>query len=1003
MIKKITKRTLVILFAVLLYMAFFKIAEVNAMSVEEARKNIADLAISFQDKNCEYNLDDCYNKRAWTYNNMKPDDDSGNAYTFDCVGFVTYIVHYATGLMAPNDLTGSSWDGKAGFIHPNSIYDTIHFEAISLDEISPGDLLRYPETEKNGELVYGHVAIYAGDNYIVDMVGSGLKYRPMDTFIWTEAARLKSLEGAQDLSTIGGGAEIVSPKDPIGTTKPSDDLDYDAEIVDLDKLQFDFNGMPITVVNAGGLSFMYFINKIADAFDYLFGILLNGFKVVPVGIAIGLENWTTSIFDGLNNVTENTDIYTIEDLVFNHIAALDPNVFSNTAGGQDVGVGSAVDIIRNAIAIWYVSLRNVALIALCIIVIYIGIRMAMSTSASSKANYKGMLINWVLAVLMVCIIHFIMVVVLNLNGNLVDLLSNGVVSEKAIYETIRTRTWDLRVSVGFPAAVIYVVLFIFYIKFMWVYIKRLFTLLILIALAPLIGVKYAIESAKTGRKSKAFSDWVYDFTMNTLLQSMHAIIYAAIMPIALDLSTKSIIGYIIGLVFINFILKADKIFMNIFNFEKGKNVQETSEPMKEPKKQFAPVIVAASSAATVAGFGKDVALWGGRQIKFVGKKAYRSAAKKYDKTHEGDVRKRNKERINKLHDKYDNALNSVHRILTGEDSNYRVLSVMSRQKGSLGRAAKKQLKKAKATRKKKYSAPFKFIRSSTGNALKIAFGIPAMVVSPKVGLNSVISGVTGNIKMSTAKDDKGHKYKGKEGVKQFATLGTYGTQKEISKSEQKVDKAVKYIKDISNKEEEIKNAFKDTFGTNNTEAAKKYKKDISYILTYGEEENINMLLRERLNVRGILKIDDSNADKTIDVMVDDVSKRIGLEEQYTDAKVKEIRKKMSQKAKEIYNEKKTTNNMFTQNLPNNSEPKGFGAAEIAKGFADAIIEKGIETKDNKKETLEKYNNLTREIMNLHDINKKAQKDLKTSVLSETEFIKSLNRKKGSTDRENRFI
>jgi len=384
------------------------------------------------------------------------------------------------------------------------------------------------------------------------------------------------------------------------------------------------------------------------------------------------------------NKEEKKKIYTIEDLVFNHIAALDPNVFSDTAGGQPVVDNSAIATVRKAIATWYVSIRNVAIIALFIIIVYIGIRMAIATSASAKANYKGMIINWIIALLIVFTIHFIMVIILNVNDNLVTLLSEGAISEEPLYETIRTRTWDLRISVGFPAAVIYIVLFIFYVKFLWVYIKRLFTILILIVVAPFIGVKYAIESAKTGKKSKAFSGWLYDFIMNVLLQSMHALIYASIMSIAIELSTKSVIGYIIALVFINFILKADKIFMNIFNFNKSKTASDTSEPMKEPQKQFASAVKVVGSAAVVGGAIGGVATWTGSKVKIIGREVYRTGAKVWDKNHEGNVRKRNKARIDNLHDKYDSAMNKVHRALTGEDSKVRVLSIMSLEINSKG-------------------------------------------------------------------------------------------------------------------------------------------------------------------------------------------------------------------------------------------------------------------------------------------------------------------------------
>lgn len=716
--------------------------------------------------------------------------------------------------------------------------------------------------------------------------------------------------------------------------------------------------------------------------------------------------------DNTDEKVEKKKIYSIEDLVFNHIAVLDPNVFSQTAGGDPVVQGSAIDIIRKAIANWYVSLKNVAFIALFIIIVYIGIRMAIATSASAKADYKGMIINWITALLIVCCINYIMILTLNANDTLVGIFANqNGLSEASMYETMETRAWDLRLSVGFPAAVIYVILFIYFIKFLWIYIKRALTLIILIAIAPLVGIKYAIDKASKGKKTTAFSTWLYEFIMNVLLQSMHALIYSAIMPIAVELSTKTVFGYIIAMVFINFILQADKIFMNIFNFGKSKMAGENAEPMKSPTEQFASAIYAVGVGKVTFGAAKDLAVWTGGKAKKVGRGVYRTFVSEEKRE---EIKEKNKEKKNKAHDTYDRAVNKVYKLATGEDSNYRVLSIMSRQKGSTGKAAKKQLKKAKKSRSKKFKAPFKFIKSATGNALKIGFGVPMTVVNPGVGIGMIANGVNGNMKMSTAPDDKGNKYKGKDAVAQFMTLGVYGTQKEINKSEQKVDKAVTYLSQANNIEEEIKRDFRDTFGDKDTKEAKKYKSQMSYILTYGEKNNIHMLLRERLGKLNIYDINDKNMDKVTDTMIEDISKQIGLEDQYTSEELTEIKKMMKEKSKEIYNDKKIqkgqsgyqrTTQTYGYSSANNTttDKKDFDAEDMAKGFAEAILEKGITVDTKEQDKIDKYKNLTEKFMNLHELNIKAQKDIKTSVVKETQFIKSLNRKKGSTDSENRFI
>lgn len=64
--------------------------------------------------------------------------------------------------------------------------------------------------------------------------------------------------------------------------------------------------------------------------------------------------------------------------------------------------------LRSYVAGWYKTLRNFALVSLLSILVYIGIRIVLSSVASDKAKYKQMLIDWVVALSLLLVMHYIM-------------------------------------------------------------------------------------------------------------------------------------------------------------------------------------------------------------------------------------------------------------------------------------------------------------------------------------------------------------------------------------------------------------------------------------------------------------------------------------------------------------------------------------------------------------------------------------------------------------------
>ena len=213
------------------------------------------------------------------------------------------------------------------------------------------------------------------------------------------------------------------------------------EIVGIDKITNsfkeytgEFSGLP-KVMDIGGRTegfLQWIMNGIGDFFDYALGIILMGLKVQLIGWTTLIENMITSIIEfGTNSDIEGN--ITIESIVYNRVSLFDANIF-NIDGQEKVeqpesssitteqvndeekgylpnstesvegslyegeitsNDNDTINVIRENIANWYYALRYLCIIGLLITLIYLGIRMALSSIGEQKAKYKQMCIAWV--------------------------------------------------------------------------------------------------------------------------------------------------------------------------------------------------------------------------------------------------------------------------------------------------------------------------------------------------------------------------------------------------------------------------------------------------------------------------------------------------------------------------------------------------------------------------------------------------------------------------------
>lgn len=238
--------------------------------------------------------------------------------------------------------------------------------------------------------------------------------------------------------------------------------------------------------------------------------------------------------------------FTIDRTVFNRVALFNINYFSTS--DYDVGDSKITIVadknnteIKNSITTTYYICRILALLIGLLVLIYIGIRMAISTVASEQARYKKMLNSWIESIVILFVMPYIMSIIFLFGDTITGLfwdircsLLNKTVpgSSGGLYgvfeETVRLGVLhDILTTGGFALSlwsIVYYCLLFSEMKFFWTYAKRLLMVGFLIIISPLITITYSIDKAGDG-KAQAFSIWLKEFLLNVLIQPLHALLY----------------------------------------------------------------------------------------------------------------------------------------------------------------------------------------------------------------------------------------------------------------------------------------------------------------------------------------------------------------------------------------------------------------------------------------------------------------------------------------------
>lgn len=283
--------------------------------------------------------------------------------------------------------------------------------------------------------------------------------------------------------------------------------------------------------------------------------------------------------------------------------------------------------LGKTISKWYYNIRNIALVIMMLILMYIGIRMMLCSIASEKSKYKKMLSDWVISMCLVFVLHYIMVFAVNVNESIIKLITTATDKEKYVVALTNVKDKDNFVSaiekddkynlkqflcdadgnavydedtgekitgsgdatqfiyptnlvgrmrldaqmqdgtseyIGYAIAFIILVMYTCF--FVFTYLKRVIYMAFLTVIAPLVAMTYSLDKI-SDEKAQAFNMWLKEYIGNLLIQPVHLLLYMILISMSFDLASQNIVYTLVAM---GFLMPAEKLIRSMFGLDKAK-------------------------------------------------------------------------------------------------------------------------------------------------------------------------------------------------------------------------------------------------------------------------------------------------------------------------------------------------------------------------------------------------------------------------------------------------
>ena len=341
----------------------------------------------------------------------------------------------------------------------------------------------------------------------------------------------------------------------------SSNKEYDAEQLDSDIKKYNERNKEETAE---------FHEKLFTIFVIAMGNLFKNLISIIIGSDLSID---ALVFD---RYAKTSLTFFNQDNIYYKEGTTNPLFAKNTSAAA--GLNKVFGVFQGIAASIYV-----------IILVYMGIRVLLVSTADRRAKFKSLLVDWVKGIAILFLFPYAIRYAILLNHGIVtfiDSKKNGAifsssptiksnagvdVSDAGGLEDstgdnyMQTMYNDAKRTFRLSRAICWFIMLVQMVQFWVVYIKRLIKVTFLIAIFPLVTISYAIDKIGDG-KSQAFDSWWKEFLLEVFIQSFHAINYVIVMGLVFEFARSNWFLAIIGT---TYVVKGADIIRSLFAQMKG--------------------------------------------------------------------------------------------------------------------------------------------------------------------------------------------------------------------------------------------------------------------------------------------------------------------------------------------------------------------------------------------------------------------------------------------------
>lgn len=331
-----------------------------------------------------------------------------------------------------------------------------------------------------------------------------------------------------------------------------------------------------------------FLDAVTDVIGFAFGwvesVLTEIFNSLLLLIADGIK--------ALINLAVGEDV-TIYKIIFGKIDKFTINFWEVTnptpvapeeeglLGGEtpeNKGVNSPSSTLATVVMYWFNEFRGIAIAVYLVMLLYIGIRILLSSTGKSGQKYKEMLTSWLVGIVILMFYPYVMKYTVIINDLLIEMMDPKATQGEVMtsfgdddYSNIdamkRIRD-DAEKKNDIALTIIYIIMLGQLIVLIGVYYKRVFMMAFLITIFPVVAGMYIWEKTKGGGKSLTI--WTKEYVILVLTQTFHAVVYVVLVDGAYIAFQKSN-NWFIFMISVLFLFEAEKIIRTIFGMRSSAN------------------------------------------------------------------------------------------------------------------------------------------------------------------------------------------------------------------------------------------------------------------------------------------------------------------------------------------------------------------------------------------------------------------------------------------------